>query len=165
MPLLILLAFIALPLLEIGVFIRVGSEIGLVPTLATTLLTAVIGTLLMRAQGIATLKKVRDSLDHGDMPVRAVFDGACKLVAGALLLAPGFITDGIGLLLFVPLIRSVFLALLISRASISMAVPRNGHNGPAPRRGYDVDGDYQDITPANTPALSDESDDSAKKKP
>ena len=158
MPLLILLGFIALPLLEIGVFIRVGDEIGVLATVTATVLTAVAGTALVRSQGLATLNKVSASLNHGEMPLRPVFDGACQLVAGALLLTPGFITDAIGLILFIPLSRTILLAWVISKSAISVIVPHDEHNKGSSRHRYEVDGDFQDITPTQTPALPDNSD-------
>ncbi len=154
MPLLILFGFIALPLLEIGVFIWIGDEIGILATVATTVLTAILGTALVRAQGLATLSKVNDSLNRGEMPVRPVFDGACLLVAGALLLAPGFITDAIGLILFIPFVRAILLALLISKAVVTVHA---SNTSTSSRQNYDVEGDFQDITPTEVPELPDNS--------
>lgn len=158
MPLLILIGFIALPLLEIGVFIQVGSNIGIFGTVTMTVLTAVVGTVLVRSQGLATLNKVSASLNQGEMPLRPVFDGACQLIAGALLLAPGFITDTIGLLLFIPPFRTVLLAWIISRSAITVVVPRDAASQTPSRHRYDVDGDFQDVTPTQAPALSDKQD-------
>lgn len=154
MPLLILFGFITLPLLEIGVFIWIGDEIGILATVATTVLTAILGTALVRTQGLATLSKVNDSLNRGEMPVRAVFDGACLLVAGALLLAPGFITDAIGLILFIPFVRAILLALLISKAVVTV---HSSNTSTSSRQNYDVEGDFQDITPTDVPELPDNS--------
>lgn len=107
MPLL-LLVFIGVPLIEVALFVVIGEQIGLWATLATIVLTAIIGTALLRAQGLATLHRVQEELNRGGVPVEAVFDGACLLVAGALLLTPGFLTDFIGFVLFVPNLRRVF---------------------------------------------------------
>jgi UPF0716 protein FxsA len=142
MALLFLLAILALPLLEIAVFIQVGGALGVTSTLAATLLTAAIGVYLMRTQGLSTLKAVRGSLDHGDMPLRSAFDGACQLTAGLFLLIPGFVTDTVGLLLFIPPLRSILLAWLLARSNVTVVV----RDGPMPRRGYDVDGEYRDLT-------------------
>ena len=83
MALLILLAFILVPIAEIAVFIQAGELIGLWPTIATVILTAIIGTAMLRQQGIATLMRLRATVDRGEMPLREVFDGACLLVAGS----------------------------------------------------------------------------------
>ena len=99
MAIVLLLAFVITPIVEIAVFIQIGGEIGLWPTLAIVVITAMAGTALLRAQGLATFAGAQESLARGEFPVRQVFDGACLLVAGALLLTPGFVTDGIGLAL------------------------------------------------------------------
>jgi UPF0716 protein FxsA len=101
----LLLAFILVPLAEIAIFIAVGQRLGLWPTLAAVVLTAVIGTALLRVQGFAVLRRVQHSLEREELPVAEVFHGACLLVAGALLLTPGFLTDAIGFALFVPAVR------------------------------------------------------------
>ena len=106
MRLILLLLFLAVPIAEIAVFIQVGDWVGLWPTLAAVVVTAVVGTMLLRRQGLAVLQRATASMERGEMPVAEVFTGLCLLVAGALLLTPGFLTDSIGLLLFVPQFRS-----------------------------------------------------------
>ena len=106
MGLLLLAAFIAVPLIEIAVFIQVGGLIGLWSTLAVVVMTAVVGTWLLRLQGIATLNRARQQLNQGAMPTNELFDGLCLVFAGALLLTPGFVTDGVGLALFIPAVRA-----------------------------------------------------------
>jgi UPF0716 protein FxsA len=105
MGLILLAAFIAVPLVEIGVFIQVGGWIGLWPTLAIVVVTAIAGTALLRAQGLAVLNRARSQMDQGVVPAREMFDGICLVFAGALLLTPGFVTDAVGLLLFVQPVR------------------------------------------------------------
>ncbi|MEL0111000.1 MAG: FxsA family protein, partial [Rickettsiales bacterium] len=92
MPVIILFVFIAVPIAEIAVFIEAGEQFGLWPTLGLVILTAVIGTALLRHQGLQTIQRVQLSLERGEMPVGEVFTGLCLLVAGALLLTPGFLT-------------------------------------------------------------------------
>ncbi len=106
MAVFILLALIGVPLLEISVFIAAGERIGLWPILGLVVATAVLGTALLRSQGLAALNKARESLARDEFPIAQVFDGVCLLLAGALLLTPGFITDALGLLLFVPALRA-----------------------------------------------------------
>ena len=106
MGLLILLVMIIVPILEIGVFIQAGDLFGLWQTIGMVILTAMIGSILLRHQGLTTLTRVRESMKVGRLPVNELFDGLCLLVAGALLLTPGFVTDGFGLLLFLPVFRS-----------------------------------------------------------
>jgi UPF0716 protein FxsA len=107
MGLILLAAFIAVPLIEIAVFIQVGGLIGLWPTLAIVILTAIAGSAMLRSQGLATAQRARQQMDRGVMPTRELFDGICLVFAGALLLTPGFVTDIVGLLLFVPPFRDL----------------------------------------------------------
>ena len=102
----VLFAFIAVPVIEIAVFIQAGDHLGMWPTLATIVITAMIGTALLRHQGLATMARARESIESGHFPAADVFDGLCLLVAGAFLITPGFVTDGAGFLLFVPALRA-----------------------------------------------------------
>ena len=90
MTLLLLIAFIGIPIIEIAGFITVGSWIGLWWTLGTVLLTAIVGTALVRSQSTSVLARINEQLAAGEMPARALFDGLCLLVAALLLLTPGF---------------------------------------------------------------------------
>ena len=107
MALLILLLFIAVPVIEIALFIQVGGVIGLWSTIGVVILTAMLGTALLRHQGLDTLRRVQESLAENRMPVVEMFDGLCLVMAGALLLTPGFMTDAFGFLLFVPPFRAL----------------------------------------------------------
>jgi UPF0716 protein FxsA len=104
-PLILLLIFLGIPIIEIALFIQAGSLIGLWPTLAAIVATAIIGGAIIRAQGLAVLARARQSLDRNEPPVNEVFTGLCLLVAGALLMTPGFLTDSLGFLLLVPTVR------------------------------------------------------------
>ena len=90
------LAFIAVPLIEITLFIQVGGAIGLGWTLAIVVSTAIIGTYLMRAQGALALGQIKSSLSEVRDPTEPLVHGAMILFAGALLLTPGFFTDALG---------------------------------------------------------------------
>ena len=105
MQILLFLLLLAIPIAEIALFIEAGRLIGVVPTILLTFGTAVAGSFLMRVQGLATLNRVAQSVEKGEMPVGPVIDGMGIFVAGILLLTPGFLTDALGLLLFVPPIR------------------------------------------------------------
>ncbi len=115
-----LLPFILLivPLAEIATFIVVGSQIGVFATLAMIFVTAVIGSILLRRQGLATAWRIREKMDRGELPGRELGNGAMILVAGVLLLTPGFITDALGFALFVPQIRDVIWRGLSSRITV-----------------------------------------------
>lgn len=99
---LLVTVFVLVPLLEIYLLIKVGSFIGAVPTLLLILFTAVLGAFLLRLQGLLTLARVRESLDHGQLPAESLVEGLILLIAGALLLTPGFFTDTMG---FICLVR------------------------------------------------------------
>lgn len=152
MGLLILLAMIVVPITEIAVFIKAGDLIGLWPTIGTVILTAMIGTSLLRHQGLATLSRVRESMDAGRLPVEELFDGLCLLVAGALLLTPGFVTDGLGLLLFMPPFRSILRGLMAqrlkARGNFNMRPPGGMNTGQ--KQKFDatiIEGEFQEVTP------------------
>lgn len=101
----LLLLFIAVPLLEIYLLIQVGEEIGALPTVALVVFTAVLGVWLLRLQGLATLAQVQQSMAQGQLPAIPLIEGLFLLVAGALLLTPGLFTDAIGFALLVPPLR------------------------------------------------------------
>lgn len=154
MPILILLAFLCIPIAEIAVFIKAGQIIGLGWTLAVVVLTAVIGTALLRRQGLKVLTQTQQKLDRGELPVGELFDGICLLIAGALLLTPGFITDCVGFALFIPPVRQLLGTFVLSRflKSGSSRVWVNGEEvGPGRRggRGPIIDGEYTDVTEAD----------------
>lgn len=111
----ILLAFIAVPLIEIALFIQVGGAIGLWPTLLIVILTAVLGTIMIRSQGIAALGRLQSSFQNLQDPTEPLAHGAMILFAGALLLTPGFFTDAIGFALLVPQVRSLLFRHLKTR--------------------------------------------------
>jgi len=144
MPILIFAAFIGVPLLEIAVFIQIGGWLGLWPTLGLVVLTAVIGTWELRAQGLATLARARTAVDAGKLPAREMFDGACLLLAGALLLTPGFVTDTIGILLFIPAVRAYLRSLLARHLSASVETHVFEDGAETDGRGPIIDGDDQD---------------------
>ena len=105
MGIILLLLLIGLPISEIVIFVAVGGRIGVAPTITIVIITAIAGSALLRQQGLVALDRARQSLESGTFPMAIVFDGLCLMFAGALLLTPGFLTDFIGLLLFVPALR------------------------------------------------------------
>lgn len=146
MPILILLSILCIPIAEIAVFIKVGQIVGLGWTLLLVVLTAVLGVAMLRRQGLRTLTLTQQKLDRGELPVGELFEGLCLLVAGGLLLMPGFITDIIGLTLFVPPIRK-FLGTAILKAILHSRNTRFWVNGQEMRPGGTViDGEYTDVT-------------------
>jgi UPF0716 protein FxsA len=103
----LLLLFITVPLLEFFLLMKVGMRIGIVPTIATIFITGLIGAWLTRVQGLRTLRRFQEATREGRLPHEEVIDGVMILVAGAVLLTPGFLTDAIGFLLLTPPVRMV----------------------------------------------------------
>lgn len=101
------LFLLALPILEIAVFIIVGSYIGVLATVMLVVATTIVGSILMRMQGFGVLRQIQLAGDQGRLPGREVVHGVMILLAGFLLFVPGFITDTLGLLLFIPPLREV----------------------------------------------------------
>lgn len=158
----LLAAFIGIPLAEIAIFIEVGGAIGVWATVALVVATAILGTTLLRIQGLATLARARAQFEAQTMPVRELFDGACLLFAGALLLTPGFITDAVGFLLLVPPLRETLRrriwAAMQRRGAVHVDAHVEGHvmGGVHPdepgRSPPIIDAEYQEIDETDPPA-------------
>jgi len=146
------LAFLLVPIIEIALFIQVGGLIGLWPTLGIVILTAVLGTWLVRTQGQLALRQLRGSFERLSDPTEPLAHGAMILLAGALLLTPGFFTDAFGFLLLVPGFRTRVFAYLRSKVTVASfqmgSDPRHSARPrPADSRGDVIDGDYEEVTP------------------
>ncbi|WP_374626446.1 FxsA family protein [Devosia sp.] len=115
------LVFLAVPLIEIACFVLVGQAIGLWPTLAGVLVTALAGAVVLRRQGTALLAEIRTRMGRGELPARALADAMLVAVAGVLLLTPGYFTDLMGLLLLVPPVRGLIYAYLRTRFTVVSA--------------------------------------------
>ncbi|HWU63429.1 MAG TPA: FxsA family protein [Ensifer sp.] len=124
------LALMVLPLLEIAVFIIVGRYIGVLPVIGLIFLSSAIGGVLLRIQGIGVLRKLSRELDAGRLPARELIHGAMIVLAGLFLLTPGFVTDILGLLLFIPAVRDAAWLLIKDRIVVS-GVFRTASRGPA----------------------------------
>jgi UPF0716 protein FxsA len=98
--------FIVVPLVELAVIVQVGSWLGVVDTLGLLILISVLGAWLVKRQGVGLVRRVQADLAAGRVPGSALVDGALLLVAGVLLLVPGFVTDAFGLLLLLPPVRA-----------------------------------------------------------
>ena len=105
MPLLLFAIFIAVPILEIAIFIQVGGLIGLWPTIAIVLGTALAGATLIRIQGFQTWRRAEEAMKRGEPPLAEMFDGVFLLVAALLMVTPGLFTDCIGIALLIPPLR------------------------------------------------------------
>ena len=156
---LLLVLFIAVPIIEIALFIQIGGLIGLWPTLLIVIITAILGTTLVRQQGAATLLQLRGSFSNLSDPTEPLANGAMILFSGALLLTPGFFTDAIGFALLIPTVRAVILAELRKRVKVQSfkmggSVHASGFAGSphssssadnASRDGQTIDGKFEEI--------------------
>ena len=137
-----MIAFVVTPLIEIAVLLQVGSILGLWPTLGLIILTAIIGTWMLRRQGFAVLARAQRQLEEGSVPVGEVFEGFCLVIAGALLLTPGFVTDAVGGSLLFPPVRAWLYHVLGDRfRRAAMPNRRPGEGSPV------LDGDFETIDP------------------
>lgn len=123
---------LGLPVAEIAVFIVVGRHIGVLPTLGMVLLTAVLGSILLRVQGFGLLARMRQEVENRRVPGRELVHGLMILLAGVLLITPGFITDALGFLLFIPPVRDLAWRLLKDR--IVVMTPFGGRTQPGAAR-------------------------------
>ena len=146
------LLFVGVPLIEIALFIEVGGLLGLWPTLGIVVATALIGSALLRAQGTAAWGVLQNRLRSGQDPSGALAHGALILVAGIVLLTPGFFTDALGLALLLPPVRSVVIRFLAARMTVV-----HGEAGHGPGRGAPpddpgkviVEGDFEEVDPGD----------------
>lgn len=150
MPL--LLIFILVPLIEIALFIQVGGFIGLWWTLLIVVITAIVGTTLVRQQGARELALLRSSFNELRDPTEPLANGAMILFSGALLLTPGFFTDAVGLALLVPGVRGYVYRQLRARVKVStfQMGPQPAPHPPGPDDRV-IDGEFETVDPAQRP--------------
>ncbi len=142
MWLFLLLAFV--PIIEIALFIQVGGFIGLWPTLGIVVLTALAGSLLLRTQGMMTMQNLQNSINEGRNPMDPIANGAFILVAGILLMTPGFFTDALGLSLLIPPVRHMVIKQMADRLRASATVYTSGFDA-RPASETTVEADYEII--------------------
>lgn len=143
--------FLVVPLIEIALFIQVGGLIGLWWTLAIVILTAVLGTTMIRAQGVLALQEVRQSFSDLRDPTEPLAHGAMILFSGALLLTPGFFTDFVGFALLIAPVRRALFGYLRTKVKVqgfttnAQSQPQNHPTGNV------IDGEFEEIDPADIP--------------
>lgn len=124
------LIFLLVPLFEIYLLLEVGGLIGVGWTIFAVVFTAVLGAALVRYQGFSTLNRMRSHMEQGQVPAMELFEGVFLLVAGALLLTPGFFTDAIGFACLTPPFRRAVIMYLIRRGTIRHTAAGPGEAGP-----------------------------------
>lgn len=138
------LAFLSVPLIEIALFIQIGGAIGLWSTLGIVILTAVIGTFLVRTQGALAMNNLRKSFGTLSDPSEPLAHGAMILVSGALLLTPGFFTDAVGFALLIPGVRSAVFRYLKSRIKVQ-SFEMGGQPRQRPQHADIIDGEFEEV--------------------
>ncbi len=151
----LLILFIAIPMIEIALFIQIGGMIGLGWTLFTVLATAIAGSWLVRQQGTQALLNLQSSFQALRDPTEPLAHGAMILFSGALLLTPGFFTDAIGFALLLPPVRRWAYAQLRARVQVqefSMgSVHQQDFGGFDQKQGDVIDGDFVEVDPPKSP--------------
>ncbi len=149
-----LLIFFLLPFIEIGVFIWIGGEIGLMTTLAITFLTAIIGGGIIKYQGLHTVADMQNNMQRGALPVKEIFDGFCLVAAGAFLITPGFVTDTLGFFLLIPPLRDSFRNRIKSSKHFHFSSTMHGPGRPphqSPRDPNVIEGEYERVEDEEPP--------------
>ena len=137
-----LILIIGIPLIEIYLFIKIGSQIGAFNTVLLILTTAVIGVAYARYEGFNTLKSGIGQLVKNEMPVYEIISGATLAFAAFLLILPGFATDLVGILLVIPFTRKILLSRFV-KTNINKNKKKNNY----------IEGDYEDISEDNDKKL------------
>lgn len=161
-----LFLFIAMPIIEIALLLRVGDAVGWLPTLLIVIVTAIVGSGMLRQQGLATLNTARQRLDSGEVPAQQLLEGMLIMIGGVLLLTPGFVTDAFGFLCLIPSTRQWLARRLSARviggvstsgggfsvggaghAGVDQHSASRGHSGKAKSgvSGDIIDGDFKRI--------------------
>lgn len=122
----LLLAFIFVPVIEIALLIRIGGAIGAGTTILVVIFTAILGAYLVRQQGFATLNAVQTELNAGRVPAMQMAEGLALLIAGAVLLTPGFVTDAFGFALLTPPLRQAFIKWIINKGVLTTGTVHTG---------------------------------------
>lgn len=142
--LLLIILFIGIPLVELYVIIEVGSELGGILTVFLVVFTAVLGGLLVRMQGFSTLMRVKEVTDRGEVPALEMMEGMLLMVAGVMLLLPGFITDIFGFLLLIPPLRQRLIMTYLKKARIIRPAGNpNAHDASTRNQPKIIEGEYE----------------------
>lgn len=147
-----LLLFLLFPLLELAVMIKVGSAIGVLPTLLLIVLGVLVGGLVLRLAGVATAWRARERLARGELPELEMLDGLLVAIGGGLLLLPGFVSDLLAIPCLLPFTRHLFLErlrrrteeqALRQRAFFDDLAARSGQSRPDASRPNVIEGEYE----------------------
>lgn len=139
----LILLLVSVPLLELFVIVQVAGGLGVGQTILLLLVVSVVGAWMVRRSGLGVLKQIRTRLERGELPGNELVDGVLILVAGALMLTPGFLTDAVGLLLLIPptriAVRSVLMRRYSKRITVAGWPGESGRPGGHRRSGPTLD--------------------------
>lgn len=124
--------FTAVSLLEIFVLVKVGSFLGAWPTVALVVVTALIGSALVRSQGLQLVQQLQQRMAKGEMPGQQLVEGIMLIITGVLLVTPGFVTDLSGLLLLQPSIRGAIAKTILANVKLSPTTMSGGFSQTPP---------------------------------
>lgn len=145
MPLAALIFFLV-PLIEMVILIKVGGIIGALPTVGLVVLTAIAGVWLLRIEGIATLSRVQEKVNRGELPETELLEGVMLIIGGALLLTPGFATDAAGFVCLIPAFRRPLANRIIRSAGFSQfQMHRRFTQQDFYTDGQTFDGEFRDL--------------------
>ncbi|MCK5901617.1 MAG: FxsA family protein [Cocleimonas sp.] len=118
--------FLFVPIVEIFLLIQVGGMIGAFPTILLVLLTAIIGAVLLRQQGLSTLARFQNNLSSGSLPAQEMIEGVLLAVGGALLMTPGFVTDTMGFFCLIPFTRKILVYSILKHSAVKVQEGMSG---------------------------------------
>ena len=136
----LLLLFFLVPLIEIYLLIEIGGVIGVGWTIFFVVFTAVLGAFLVRAQGFATINRIRAQMNQGQLPAVELIEGLFLLIAGALLLTPGFFTDAIGFVCLTPPLRRSIIKYILSKGFVQS--PKQ-HTSSRSQSQHPIEGEFR----------------------
>ena len=139
MFLLLLIIFIVIPVIEISLFIEIGSFIGSFNTILLIFTTALIGVYFVRQQGISTYSKLYNQLQNQEAPIQTMFEGLVILISGILLITPGFFTDALGFLGLIPLTRVIFIKIVANSVLSRYGMKNQSSDDES------IEGDFEEI--------------------
>ncbi len=139
---LLVVLFITVPILEMYLLIKIGGVIGALPTIGLVVVTAMVGVALLRQQGLVTLHRVQTALDRGELPATEMLEGIALLLGGALLLTPGFVTDGLGLFCLIPSTRQLLVRAAVTRVATTAENETKSNEPTISKKGRIIEGEF-----------------------
>ena len=139
MFILLLIIFVLIPVIEISLFIEIGSFVGSFNTILLIFTTALIGVYFVRQQGISTYYTLYNQLQNQEAPIQTMFEGLVILISGILLITPGFFTDTLGFLGLIPLTRVIFIKIVANSVLSRYGMKNQNPNDVS------IEGDFEEI--------------------